>query len=171
MMLDTNFPGKKKQPDSAFIPNPQPNPNNLLANLIQLQPILGEPWPTIVLEVGNSKPISKLIKNRNKFLGHTTQVNVFVGVSYNRNTSRQTDSWWMCVAHRDIHAPQPPPAMVPEYPPPIIVGELHKTASNGYPCQSAYSSKHFHLVSTNSPSISSAARSCDEPTTPAIVQH
>ena len=133
MMLDTNFPGNKKQPDSAFIPNPRPNPNNLLANLIQLQPILGEPWPTIVLEVGNSVPVSKLIENRNKFLGHTTQVNVFVGVSYNRNASRQTDSWWMCVAHRDIHAPQPPPAMVPEYPPPIIVGELHKTTGNRYP--------------------------------------
>jgi hypothetical protein len=96
-----------------------------------LQPILGEPWPTIVLDVGNSEPISNLIKNRNKYLGHTTQVNVYVGVSYNRNEYRETDSWWMCVAHRDIHAP--PATMVPEYPPAIIVGETQKTADNKYP--------------------------------------
>ena len=133
IMLDTNFPGKKKQPDSAFVPNPRPNPNNLLGNLVQLQPILGLPWPTIVLEVGNSEPVSKLIEHRSKYLGHTTQVNVYVGVSYNRNASRQTDLWWMCVAHRDIHAPQPPPGIPPEYPAPIMVGELQKTAGNRYP--------------------------------------
>ena len=133
MMLDTNFPGEKKQPDSSFIPNPRPNPNNPLGNLVQLQPIFGEPWPTIVLEVGNSESITKLIEHRNKYLGHTTQVNVYVGVSYNRNGSRQTDSWWMCVAHRDINAPQPPPGTSPECPGPIIVGELQKNASNRWP--------------------------------------
>ena len=133
MMLDTNFPGKRKQPDSAFIPNPRPNPNNLLANLIQLQPILGLPWPTIVLEVGNSEPVTKVIEHRDKYLGHTTQVNVYVGVSYNRNEYRQTDSWWICVVHRDIYAPQPPPGAPPQYPAPIIIGELQKNASNRWP--------------------------------------
>jgi len=133
MMLDTNFPGKKKQPDSAFIPNPRPNPNDPGANLIQLQPILGQPWPTIVLEVGNSEGVPKLIEHRDKYLGHTTQVNVYVGVSYNRNRYRHTDSWWMCVAHRDIYAPQPPPGTPPQYPAPIIIGELQKTAGNKWP--------------------------------------
>jgi hypothetical protein len=133
MMLDINFPGKKKRADSSFIPNPRPNPNNTLGNLIQLQPILEEPWPTIVLEVGNSESVPKLIEHRNKYLGYTTQVNVYVGVSYNRNTSRETDSWWVCVAHRDINAPQPPPGTPPEYPEPIIVGELQKNASSRWP--------------------------------------
>ena len=73
MMLDTNFPGKKKQPDSAFIPNPRPNPNNLLANLIQLQPILGLPWPTIVLEVGNSEPVTKIIERRVRSVAPATE--------------------------------------------------------------------------------------------------
>lgn len=132
-MLDTNFPGKRKQPDSAFIPNPRPNLNNVLRNLIQLQPIFGVPWPTIVLEVGNSEPVSELIEHRNKYLGHTTQVNVYVGISYNRSISRQTDSWWMCVAHRDIYAPQSPTATGPEYPLPIIIGELQNTVGNRYP--------------------------------------
>lgn len=124
MRPDTNFPRKKKQPDKSFIPWPRPNPTNPLGNLIQLQPIFGVPWPTIVLEVGNSEAVSKLIEHCNKCLGYTTQVNVFVGISYNRNTTRQTDSWWMCVAHRDTNAPQPPPGTPPEYPAPIIVGEF-----------------------------------------------
>jgi hypothetical protein len=132
-MLDTNFPGRKKQPDSAFIPNPRPDPNSLLGHLIQLQPILGEPWPTIVLEVGNSEPVPSLARNRNKYLGHSTQVNIYVGVSYNRNANRQTDSWWICIGHRDIYAPQPPPATPPDYPFPIIIGELEKTPANRYP--------------------------------------
>jgi hypothetical protein len=76
MVLDTNFPGKRKQPDSAFIPNPRPTPNNVLGTLIQMQPILGLPRPTIVLEVSNSEPVTNLIKHRDKYLGHTTQVNV-----------------------------------------------------------------------------------------------
>ena len=130
MTLDTNFPGKG---NSAFVPNPRPDPNNALGNLVQLQPNLNIPWPTIVLEVGNSESVSELIENRNKYLGHTTQVNVYVGVSYNRTVSREMDSWCMCVAYRDINAPQPPPGTPPEYPVPIIVGELQKTAGNRYP--------------------------------------
>ena len=133
MRPDTNFPRKKKQPDKSFIPRPRSNPTNPLGNLIQLQPIFGVPWPTIVLEVGNSEAVSKLIERYNKCLGYTTQVNVFVGISYNRNTTRQTDSWWMCVAHRDTNAPQPPPGTPLEYPAPIIVGEFQKDASNKYP--------------------------------------
>jgi hypothetical protein len=60
-------------------------------------------------------------------------VNVYVGVSYNRNAYRNTDSWWICVAYRDIDAPQPPAGTPPEYPVPIIVGELQKSASSKYP--------------------------------------
>jgi hypothetical protein len=122
--------GQKKQPDSAFIPASPLNPNN---NLIQLQLVIGLPWPTTVLEVGNFEPIAKLIERRNKYLGVTTQVNVYIGVSYNRNASRQTDSWWKCIAHRNINAPQPPPGTTPEHPAPIIMGELQKTAGNRYP--------------------------------------
>ena len=133
MTLNTNFPERKKQPDSAFIPYPQPNSNNLFVNLIQLQPILGRPWPTIILEGGNSEPVIRLIEHRDKYLGHTTQVNVYVGVSYNRNRYRATDSWWMCVAHRDTNAPQPAPGTPPEYPAPIIIGELLKKSCDRWP--------------------------------------
>ena len=71
---------------------PDPNANDLLANLVQLLPILGLPWPTIVLAVGNSQPITKLIEHRDKYLGHTTQVNVYVG-SFT-STQRETDIVW-----------------------------------------------------------------------------
>jgi hypothetical protein len=91
---------------------------------VELQPILGLPWPTLVLEVGSSEEISTLVQNRNKYLGHETQINVYVGISYNRNATRDDDSWWMCVAHRDINTRHPPPGTPSEYPHPIIVGEL-----------------------------------------------
>ena len=49
------------------------------------------------------------------------------------NETRDNDSWWMCVAHRDVTAPQPPPGTPAEYPPPIIVGELEKVQGNRWP--------------------------------------
>ena len=100
---------------------------------MKLQPILGLPWPTLVLEVGNSEGISKLIQNRNKYLGHETQINIYVGVSYNRNASRNDDSWWMCVAHRDVNAPHPPPGTSSEYPSPIIMRELQNVNGPRWP--------------------------------------
>lgn len=133
MMLDINFPGKRKQPDSAFLPNPRPRPNNILGNLVKLQPVLGSPWPTVVLEVGGSESVSMLTEHRNKYLGYTTQVNVFVGVSYNRNSTRDRDSWWICLAYRDTHAPQPPAGTDVEYPRCIIAGELERNPANRLP--------------------------------------
>ena len=100
---------------------------------MKLQPILGLPWPTLVLEVGNSEGIPKLVQNRNKYLGHETQINIFVGISYNRNLSRDDDSWWMCVAYRDVNAPQPPPGTPSEYPQPIVVGEFQKVNGTRWP--------------------------------------
>ena len=69
IMLDMNLPGRKKQPDAAYTPEPRPNPNNLLNHLIQIQPLFGIPWPTIVLEVGNSESVPKLVKHRDRCLG------------------------------------------------------------------------------------------------------
>lgn len=111
MMLDINFPREKNNliARSSLIPD-----LTQIVNHIQLQPILGLPWPTVILEVNNSEPLSKLIEHRNEYLGRTTQLNLYVGVSY-RGASRQIDSWWICVAHRDIHAPQPPPGATPRY--------------------------------------------------------
>jgi len=39
----------------------------------------------------------------------------------------------MCVAYRDIYAPQSPPEMSSQYPAPLIVGELQKTANTKWP--------------------------------------
>jgi hypothetical protein len=76
--------------------------------------------------------VTILIEHRNKYLDHTTEVNVYTGVSYNRNESLQTDSWWMCVTHRDINTPQPAPGTPPKYPAPVIIRELQKTSGNRY---------------------------------------
>ena len=39
----------------------------------------------------------------------------------------------MCVAHRDVNAPQPPAGTSYEYPRPIIVGELQKVNGTRWP--------------------------------------
>ena len=103
-----------------------------MAALIQMQPVLGRPWPTIILEVGNSQGVVELVDIRNRMLGWKTQINVFVGIAYNRNQTRATDSWWACVAVRDINA-NPPAANSPNTYPPCQV--LHETAkvNNRYP--------------------------------------
>jgi hypothetical protein len=93
---DMWLPGKGKQPDQAFRPDPRPE-NPAMAALIQMRPVLGRPWPTIMLEVGNSQDeVPQLVDIRNRALGWKTQINVFIGIAYNRNQTRATDSWWAC---------------------------------------------------------------------------
>jgi hypothetical protein len=58
---------------------------------------------------------------RDVVLGHQTQINVFVGVAYNRNTTSERDSWWICVGCRNVMAPPPPPNAPGTYPPCLIV--------------------------------------------------
>src|ERR1700736_1116827 len=65
---DIWLPGKCKQPDQAFRPYPRPaNPE--MAALIQMQPVLGRPWPTIILEVGNGQDVPQLVDIRDRALG------------------------------------------------------------------------------------------------------
>ena len=94
-LLDVWIPGRKKQPDQAYRPSPRPQQqtlqNALLVNLIQMQPTVGGPWPTIVIEVGNSQNISSFLSIRDRALSYLTQINVVILVSYNRNNTRQTD--------------------------------------------------------------------------------
>ena len=89
---DMWLPGKCKQPDQAFRPYPRPV-NPAMAALIQMQPVLGRPWPTIILEVGNSQDVPQLVDIRDRALGWKTQINVFVGIAYNRNQTRANNSW------------------------------------------------------------------------------
>jgi len=128
---DMWMPGKRKQPDQAFRPYPRPA-NPAMAALIQMQPVLGYPWPTIILEVGNSQGVPQLVDIRDRALGWKTQINVFVSIAYNRNQTRTTDSWWACVAVRDTNA-NPPAANSPNTYPACQV--LHETAkvNNRYP--------------------------------------
>lgn len=51
----------------------------------------GDLFPTLVLEVGNSQPVSELLDVRDRW---KTGINVFVLVAYNRNQTRQSDSWF-----------------------------------------------------------------------------
>src|SRR5205809_7899137 len=67
--------------------------------------ITAYPWITLANPHSRSRKLGRnLIENRNKYLGHETQINIYVGISYNHNTTRNDDSWWMCVAHRDVNA-------------------------------------------------------------------
>ena len=81
-----------------------------------------------MFEVGNSQPVSELLKIRNRCLGWKTAINVFVLLSYNRNKFRHTDSWYLQVTVRDYTAPQPPPNMDPTYPPAHVLFETPKVS-------------------------------------------
>lgn len=98
-----------------------------------MQPIIGGPWPTIVIEVDSSQHISSLLSIRDRALSYLTQINVVILVSYNRNTTRQADSWWIHIAARDIFAPQPPPGATIAYPNCSVLYDLPKGANNRYP--------------------------------------
>ena len=131
--LDARIPGRRKQPDSAWRPKyrphlPLPNP---YAALIPTQ-TNGDPFPTLILEVGNSQSIPDLLQIRDKALSWKTGINVFVLIAYNRNSTRATDSWFMQVSHRDFTAPLPPPMTPDTYPPCIVMFETTKTG-NRYP--------------------------------------
>jgi hypothetical protein len=70
-------PGPNKQPDSAWRPRKRFDLNSPLAALFPQQPN-GDPFPTLVLEVGNSQPMSDLLKIRDRVLSSRTLVNLFV---------------------------------------------------------------------------------------------
>jgi hypothetical protein len=103
-----------------------------MAAKIQMQPILGRPWPTLIVEIGCSQGIPDLIDIRDRALGWRTQINIFVGFVYNRNRYRNTDSWWACVAIRDTNANPPAPDAPHTYPPCQIIHETVKI-DNCYP--------------------------------------
>jgi len=124
--FDIWFPGRKRQPDAAFVPIPWPNPNMLHAAIVKTQPILGLPFPTLILEVGNSQSCPDILRIRDRALSYLTGVNVFVTVVYNRNQSRASDSGYMQVAVRDYLAPQPPPGTQNTYPPCVVLFETAK---------------------------------------------
>src|SRR5271169_6995818 len=103
--LDVWLPGRNRQPDAAFVPVPRPNLNTLHAAIVKTQPILGFPFPTLILEVGNSQSGPNILQIRDRALSYLTGVNVFITVVYNRNRYRASDSWYMQVAVRDHLAP------------------------------------------------------------------
>jgi hypothetical protein len=115
------------------MPRPRPNPANVaVPTLIRLQPGLARPWPTVMLGVGNSESVRHLAVIRDRVLGHHTQVNVFVGISYNRNKTRNSDSWWACLAIRNINPPNPPANAPATWPACTIIGEIPKTPGGRY---------------------------------------
>jgi hypothetical protein len=130
--LDIWIPGRKKQPDAAFVPRAWPNPTALNAALVKIQLILGVPFPTLVLEVGVSQRCADILRIRDRTLSYLTGVNVFVAIVYNRNKTRGSDSWYMEVAVRDYFAPEPPPGTGNTYPPCIVLFETAKINSR-YP--------------------------------------
>ena len=63
-------------------------------------------------------------------LSPQTVINVFVLIAYNRNSTRQTDTWYMQIALRDYYAPPSPPGM--HISPFIVVYETPKIGAR-YP--------------------------------------
>jgi hypothetical protein len=59
-------------------------------------------------------------------LSHQTAINVFILIAYNRNATRQADTWFLQVAVRDYYAPQPPPGTGADYPPCTVLYETPK---------------------------------------------
>ena len=112
-MLDIRIAGagRHQQLDAAWRPNnrPQAALTNALVPLFPAQPN-GDPYPSLVLEVGNSQSIPDLISIRDRMLSWRTAINIFVLVAYNRTSSRTADSWFLQISVRDYLAPQPPPA-------------------------------------------------------------
>jgi len=84
----------------------------------------GLPFPSLVLEVGNSQSIPDILNIRNRMLSPQTAINVFVLIAYNRSATRQTDTWYMQITLRDRFAPPSPPGM--QIPPFIVVYETPK---------------------------------------------
>jgi len=80
--------------------------------------------------MGNSENIPHMTEDRDIYLGHTTGVNIYIGVKYHRN--EREDSWWMCVAHRNITAAHPGQNAPANLPAAVIVGELQPVGSR-YP--------------------------------------
>jgi len=118
-------PGREKQPDAAWRPSRRPqNPlGNALAPLLPQQ-TNGDPFPSLILEVGHSQSIPNFIGIRDRMLSPQTAINVFVLIAYNRNMTRENDSWYMQIALRDYFAPPSPPAM--HIPPFVVVYETPK---------------------------------------------
>ena len=120
----------------------------------------GDPYPSLVLEVANSRHIPDIIAIRDLMLSWRTAINVFVLIAYNRNTTRATDTWFLQIAIRDYFAPQPPPGTDPDYPACIVLYETPKIGSC-YPrvdnpiIQGAqvYHLDTIHLYHPESPSI------------------
>lgn len=88
--------GRHQEPDAAWRPNnrPQAALANALVPLFPAQPN-GDPYPSLVLEVGNSQSIPDLISIRDRMLSWRTAINILVLVAYNRNSSRTADSWFV----------------------------------------------------------------------------
>jgi hypothetical protein len=119
--------GRDQEPDAAWRPNPRPQaplPNALLP-LLPSQPN-GDPYPSLVMEVGNSQSIPDLINIRDRMLSWRTAINVFVLISYNRNATRATDTWILQISVRDYYAPQPPPGTPENYPACTVLYETPK---------------------------------------------
>jgi hypothetical protein len=134
-------PGPNKQPDSAWRPRKRFSLNPALAALFPQQQN-GDPFPTLVLEVGNSQPMSDLLKIRDRVLSSRTSVNLFALIAYNRNITRDADSWSMQISLRDHLAPPPPPGQ--QYAQNIVLFETPKRGSRYAKVQVPLGVPHQH---------------------------
>jgi hypothetical protein len=73
--------------------------------------------------------MSDLLEIRNRMLSSATSINVFVLIKYNRNQTRNSDSWFMQISVRDYFAQPSQPGIAGYHPPPIIVYETPKVGS------------------------------------------
>jgi hypothetical protein len=120
-VIGLDIPGvKNKEPDQSFCPKIYPDPG--LNNSQQVKLMANQkPWPTLVIEIGVSESVASI---RQLYLNHLTGVNVYIGVAYNKNKDRTKDTWYCCIAQRDINPPNPHPVNPgPDWPPFIGIHE------------------------------------------------
>jgi hypothetical protein len=116
---------------------------------MQVQPLLGRPWPTVVFEAGISQSVTDIIDVRDNVLGYITGINIFFGVKYNENSAPGLDSLWAVLAVRDINAPLAPANAGPKYPPCIVVRELPKVNGRYHRLDDPLPGNHKWSVATS----------------------
>jgi hypothetical protein len=154
-VLDVRIPGtgRDQQPDISWRPNRRPQallPNALIPPLFPQQPN-GDPYPSLVMEVGNSQSIPDLISIRDRMLSWRTAINLFVLISYNRDATRATNRWFFQISGRDCYAPQPPPGTGANYPACTVLYETPKLGAR-YPTVNnplAQGAQLYHLPTSH----------------------
>jgi hypothetical protein len=119
-LIDLTNPSQSKRPDDSFCPNPYPDPNQPNAANVLIDPLTNDAFPTLVFEMASSESVASLRRHREEYLSSQTGVNIHVGVSYNKNVARASDTWYCAVYVRNMNPPAPPLNAAANWSPPAV---------------------------------------------------